>query len=128
MLIQEFEERTGMTVTEEEFVEIHAMYVAAPESIDKDIFCKEWLKYKDSVLLNAFYKRTEYLQQVVNHYKQEKDTIVNFLLAEAELSNNPSLDSKAVVLVGYPEVIRRKITKGYTLTDNDKNFIKNNIQ
>lgn len=128
MLQQEFEERTKMTVTEDEFNEINAMYMAAPESIDKDVFCKEWLKHKDSVLLNAYYKRLEYLNQVVSHYKQEKDNIVNFLLAEASLNNNPALDSKAVTLVGYPEVIRRKITRGYELTDNDKQFIKNNIQ
>lgn len=42
MMISEFVERTGFEPLVEEYREIEAEYMSAPEYVDKDIFCKQW--------------------------------------------------------------------------------------
>ena len=44
MTQQEFEDRTGKTVTSEEYARIEAMYMAAG-NMDKDQFCTESVSY-----------------------------------------------------------------------------------
>ena len=44
MMKSEFIERTGFEPTLEEYREIEAEYMAAPEDVDKDTFCKQWKK------------------------------------------------------------------------------------
>ena len=44
MMKSEFIERTGFEPTLEEYREIEAEYMAAPEDVGKDTFCKQWKK------------------------------------------------------------------------------------
>lgn len=44
MTKQEFTERTGFTPTDANFTLIHEEYMEAGDGVDKDQFCKEWLK------------------------------------------------------------------------------------
>ena len=44
MTRQEFIERTGFTPTGANFTLIHEEYMEAGENVDKDTFCKNWLK------------------------------------------------------------------------------------
>ena len=55
MLQKEFEERIGRSVTQEEYVEANAMYMAAGDGMDKDTFCREWLKIGESALVKGLY-------------------------------------------------------------------------
>lgn len=44
MTKQEFTERTGFTPTDANFALIHEEYMEAGQNVDKNQFCKEWLK------------------------------------------------------------------------------------
>lgn len=44
MTKQEFTERTGFTPTDANFTLIHEEYMEAGPNVDKDRFCKEWLR------------------------------------------------------------------------------------
>lgn len=56
MLQKEFFERTGINLTEQEFNQVHAIYMQAGDNVDKDQFCADWKKHHDSNLLR-YYKR-----------------------------------------------------------------------
>ena len=56
MTQQEFEDRTGKTVTSEEYARIEAMYMAAG-SMDKDQFCTEYKKHGSSAIVAEYYRR-----------------------------------------------------------------------
>lgn len=128
MLQQEFEERTGLKVTPEEYHEIEKMYNTASEQIDKDTFCNDWMRHKDSLLLKDMFEMLLGIKERIKEYQKERELIANFLLSEANQTGNPVLDSEAVVLIGRAEVIRRKIEFGYTLTEDDKCYIKCNLK
>ena len=52
MLQKEFEERIGRSVSEQEYVEANAVYEAAGD-MDKDEFCREWVKIGTSRLVSC---------------------------------------------------------------------------
>lgn len=54
MTQQEFEDRTGKTVTSEEYARIEAMYMAAG-NMDKDQFCTEYKKHGSSAIVAEYY-------------------------------------------------------------------------
>ena len=56
MTQQEFEDRTGKTVTSEEYARIEAMYMAAG-NMDKDQFCTEYKKHGSSAIVAEYYRR-----------------------------------------------------------------------
>ena len=55
MTQKEFEERTGITPTAEEFDYIHAVYMNT--SMDKDAFCKEYKKHGESRITREVHVR-----------------------------------------------------------------------
>ena len=57
MLQKEFEERIGRSVTEQEYLEANAMYENAGD-MDKDEFCREWLKIGNSRLVKCLAEKT----------------------------------------------------------------------
>ena len=62
MLQKEFEDRIGRKVTTEEYVEANAMYMMAGE-LDKDEFCREWLKIGSSKLVQCLFEKAHSLDQ-----------------------------------------------------------------
>ena len=57
MTRQEFNDRTGYTLDEEQYREVEAMYIAAG-NMDKDVFCKDYKKHNDSALVAEFYNQS----------------------------------------------------------------------
>ena len=55
MTQQEFEDRTGKTVSSGKYALIEAMYMAAG-NMDKDQFCAEYKKHGASVLVAEYYR------------------------------------------------------------------------
>lgn len=145
MLHSEFENLTGLQVSEEEFNAINAMYETANQTIDKQTFCKDWMKHKNSVLLNDYYtqvccfeKQVKELKQDVeehenllatamsNHLKklnEVKQSTAEFLIDQAEEYSDANFARKAIELIGMKDFIIYKIQKGYTLYQKDKDFI-----
>ena len=73
MLQKEFEERIGRSVTQEEYVEANAMYIAAGDGMDKDTFCREWMQFGGSELVKGLFATAYNLNQAL----QEQQLMTN---------------------------------------------------
>lgn len=138
MLQKEFEERIGRSVTQEEYVEANAMYMAAGDGMDKDTFCREWLKIGDSALVKGLFGTAhqnglllQELQMQLNEGKELRSDEADSLLeiadaiacgAERDYAAH-ELVRLAWWLVGQKEVTRRKVDKGYQLDEKDRDVI-----
>lgn len=119
MLQKEFFERTNINLTEDEFNNVNAMYMAAG-NIDKDQFCKDYKKHSDSELLEIFYNQSENLVSKVNAQKIQINELVRFMIDQSEAYSSVELRSKAIQIIGIREYLKYKIQRGYNLWDIDK--------
>lgn len=120
MTEQEFFERTKLNVTEAEFKPINEMYLEAGESIDKDIFCKDYVKHSDSVLLKAFYEQADHLKDKMDRVRKYVDSLADFIIVQAHELNSKALRSKAIQMIGLEEYLKVVIEKGYELWEEDR--------
>ena len=146
MLQKEFEERIGRSVTEQEYLEANAMYENAGD-MDKDEFCREWLKIGNSRLVKCLAEKT-YQQHKALEEKElllkesheiRSDAADAMLEIEQGLLDGEEhktretfaarlLDRKAWWLVGAKELVLRKIKMGMDLSENDKNYINEHLK
>jgi hypothetical protein len=141
MLQKEFEERIGRSVSEQEYVEANAMYMAAGD-IDKDTFCREWKQIGESPLVKGLFDTAYNLNQALQEHKLMLNEcremlsdaadgileICNGLLdGETVEHTTQELTKKAWWLVGQKEVTKRRIQNGYQLDDKDRETIINNL-
>ena len=137
MFQKEFEERIGRSVTQEEYVEANAMYMAAGE-MDKDEFCREWKQVGQSrlvqCLFNTAYNLNKVLQEktlLLNEAHELRSDIGDRLLqiTEAVLggasqeTTADDLGSVAWWILGQKEVVCRKVENRYCLNEKDREFI-----
>ena len=142
MLQKEFEDRIGRSVTEQEYLEANAMYENAGD-IDKDTFCREWLKIGSSALVKGLfetaYQKSKKVQELELLHKEAmeicSDAADAMLEIEQGLLNGKTvehttteLEKKAWWLVGAKEVVLRKIKMGMDLTEKDKNYINEHLK
>jgi hypothetical protein len=126
---QEFTQRTGYTpATEEEWKEIEMMYLEAGEKVDKDLFCKEWLEHKDSVLLKVFYKRAMLESCTIEYYHNLCIEAAKLLIAKADDMDDNEMYWQAVKLIGQKKVILYKAENGFDMSSEDRAYIKENLQ
>lgn len=147
MLQKEFEERIGRSVTQEEYVEANAMYMAAGGGMDKDVFCREWKKIGGSPLVKGLFEtayklnialiedrlRLKETKELVSEAADAMLEIADGLLgggtAEHQTADAAGLTSREKIvatarwLIGQRGVTRRKIEKGYRLDDKDREII-----
>lgn len=124
MLQREFEERVGFQVSEEDFNKINMMYLDAGENIDKDTFCKDYKKHRDSILLKIFYTQNCNLREELDDYFE----IVEFLIGKSRAYDDTDFRRKAVKLVGERKVVLITLQMGLPLWEEDINFIKENLR
>ncbi len=138
MLQKEFEDRIGRKVTTEEYVEANAVYMMAGE-LDKDEFCREWLKIGSSKLVQCLFEKAHSLDQDLQEHKlmvnecQEMisdaaDAMLEIGDATCPAHISAKLEKKAIWLVGHKEMIIRKAKQGYALSKDDLEYIKNNLK
>ena len=130
MTQKEFEERTGLKLSACEFESVHSIYMACGDNVDKDVFCKEWKQHGESQLTVWLWHALKHEQQVVEgktiviaNMQQEKEELVDFLLARAQKFGDEELLLKAIDMVGHAEVIRKKLAAGMPLWERDKEYI-----
>ena len=129
MTQQEFTQRTGYTpATEEEYKAIEMMYLEAGESVDKDLFCKEWLKHKDSNLLRIFYRRAMENKEKLNYYDEMRTETAKLLIRKSSEFEDISMYNEAVKLIGQKRVVLFKIKEGIDLNSADLEYITDNLQ
>jgi hypothetical protein len=146
MLQKEFEDRIGRSVTEQEYLEANAMYENAGD-IDKDTFCREWLKIGSSALVKGLfetaYQKSKKVQELELLHKEAMEICSDAADAMLEIEQGlldgeehtarevfaaELLDRKAWWLVGAKEVVLRKIKMGMALTEKDKNYINEHLK
>ena len=146
MLQKEFEERIGRSVTEQEYVEADAVYMAAGD-MDKDEFCREWLKIGSSRLVRCLaetaHQKGKKVQKLELLHKEAVEICSDAADAMLEIEQGlldgeehtarevfaaELLDRKAWWLVGAKEVVLRKIKMGMALTEKDKNYINEHLK
>lgn len=138
MLQKEFEDRIGRKVTTEEYVEANAVYMMAGE-LDKDEFCREWLKIGSSKLVQCLFEKAHALDQDLQEQKlmlkECQEMISDAADAMLEIgdticphSAREALEKKAVWLVGCKEVVQRKAKNEYAFSKDDLEYIKNNLK
>ena len=107
MTRQEFNERTGYTLNEEQYREVEAMYMAAG-NMNKDVFCKDYKKHQSC-------------------RKVERET-AELLIGKAHTYNDTDFRRAAIRLIGEREVVLITIAMGLPLFEEDAEYIKNNIR
>lgn len=135
MTKQEFETRTGLTLTSNEFDYVNRIYMAA-SSLDKDSFCKEIKEDKKATLrtsnivcdlvmeieaLRGSYEtlHKEYTR-ACDGFTQENSNMADFLILQAENCSASDLREKAIKMLGIKEYLRRRIDFGFSLWEEDK--------
>ena len=135
MTKQEFETRTGLTLTSNEFDYVNRIYMAAG-SLDKDSFCKEIKEDKKSTLRTSDIVCTlvmenenqaetirlqgKQLQREQENFEAYNDDMADFLIRQAEKWSATDLREKAIKMVGIKEYLLRRIDFGFSLWEEDK--------
>lgn len=126
MTQKEFEERTGIKPTEEEFDYIHAVYLNT--SMNKDEFCKEWKKYGDSRIIRDVYVRVLNYEMECERQKNAINELADFLIGKAHAYDDTDFRNQAVKLVGEMDVVKRTIELGLPLWDEDRKVVLSIIE
>ena len=121
MTQKEFEERTGIKPTEEEFNYINAVYMNT--SMDKDEFCKEWKKYGDSRIIRDVHVRGLNYEMKCKRQESAINDLADFLIGKAHAYDDTDFRNQAVKLVGEMDVVKRTIELGLPLWDEDRKCI-----
>lgn len=125
MTKQEFEERTGASVTPGEYVGIEQIYLNA-RYMEKDEFCSNWKTKAGRRKIMAALVKQIYILNEKNHntglinaeLTEKQDEIIDFLLGNPDAS---AMRRKAIELLGDErEYIRRKCERSLPLDDEDK--------
>ena len=126
MTQKEFEERTGIVPTAEEFDYIHAVYMNT--SMDKDAFCKEYKKHGDSRIIRDVHVRVLNYEMKCNQQKDTINELADFLIGKAHAYDDTDFRNEAVRLVGEIDVVKRTIELGLPLWDEDRKCILSMIE
>ena len=141
MLQNEFEERTKLSVSADEFNGINALYIACGDDIDKDVFCKLYMSFEGRLeLLHRIEREHQRMKDALDDHKtmlKEAGEIRNDVATEIlEISSmedccnhiRKELEKTAWWLVGTVEVIKRKVKRGIALTPNEIEYIAEKLK
>lgn len=118
----EFEQRTGIELTNEQYQRVEDMYMNAGD-MDKDEFCEDYKKHKDSKLLAYFYKLTEDSKFCAKLIDRSMLKVTKFLLMKSREVNDKSMRSEAIDLLGENMIVRLTIEMDLELWSEDKKYI-----
>lgn len=125
MTKEEFEQRTGASVTPGEYTGIEQIYLNASD-MEKDEFCRNWNTKTGRREIMAALVKQIYILNEKNHntglinaeLTEKQDGIIDFLLGDPDAS---AMRRKAIELLGDErEYIRRKCERSLPLDDEDK--------
>lgn len=140
MLQEEFEERTGLEMTESEFAQVHAIYMACGDNIDKDMFCKYYLNLDGRMELlrmvtdektisdNAYDMAMKELTKEREQAKSQQYELAEFLVGKACAYSDTDFQKAAVRLIGLKEVVLMKLRMGLPLWEEEQVYIKENLK
>lgn len=125
MTQKEFEERTGIKLTEEEFKFINNLYINC--SMEKDEFCNEYKKVAGSKLLYEIQTNLEASQEAIRITTEKEKHIADFLISKSRVYSDTDFRKMAERLVGEKEVVTRTLEMGIQLWEEDIEYIKSKL-
>lgn len=126
MTQKEFEDRTGIKPTEEEFDYIHAVYLNT--SMNKDEFCKDFKKHGDSRIIRDVHVRVLNYEMKCERQKNAINELADFLIGKAHAYDDTDFRNQAVKLVGEMDVVKRTIELGLPLWDEERKVVLSIIE
>lgn len=126
MTQKEFQERTGIAPTMEEFDYIHAVYMNT--SMDKDEFCKDFKKHGTSKIISDIHARVVNFKLQSAQKDEYINDVVDFLIGKSRAYKDTDFRKIAVRLVGEKEVVLKTIHSGMPLWQEDREFIENELR
>lgn len=125
MLQHEFEDRIGREVSREEYVKANALYMSAG-NINKDDFCKEWDKIKDSKVLKIFDCDLSYYKKSLDDLRiaclHSAALLLDYLHENLDI-NDPRIVTAARNITSFREVARYRLENGYELDKEDTDLL-----
>lgn len=118
MLQKEFEQRIGKEVDKDYFEHINDVYMAT--NLDKDAFCDSWKGDRRRIIDNL---RNELINSQAI-LQDQKETMIRC----AHQAIDHGVTSIAINLIGYKECILYKAKKGIQLTDDELNYLFNELK
>lgn len=126
MTLKEFEDRTDLKPTSEEFDYIHDVYMHT--SMNKDEFCKDFKKHRDSKIIRDVHVRTVNFE-LMNKQKDEcMNELAAFLIGKSRAYDDSDFRRMAVRLIGEQKVVLQTVEMNLPLWEEDKEFIKSNLK
>lgn len=133
MTQKEFEIRTGLTVSADEYAGIEAVYMAAGE-MDKDVFCAEWKKIGGSRLVMELFGEVMRQRGEIERLKgdeQESRKLLGeaaeYLIEKSSERDDKGMRRQACRLIGEREVVMYKLNYDQTLCDEDIVWIREQL-
>lgn len=125
MIQKEFEDRTGMKPTSEEFNYIHAVYMNT--SMDKDEFCEDFKKHGSSKIISDIHARAVNYEMKLNEMNSLSTEMADFLIGKSRVYADTDFRKMAVKLVGEKAVVTRALEMGLELWEEDIEYIKSKL-
>lgn len=129
---KEFETLIGTEVSRDTFDYVNRVYMAAGD-LDKQTFASDWQDsfVSESKIVSALTLEVETQQNAVRNLKRQvsmdqealqnfTDSMVDFLIIQAEKWSASDLRDKAIKLVGIKEYIRRRMEMKLGLWESDR--------
>lgn len=126
MTQKEFEERTGLKPTGEEFDYIHDVYMYT--SMNKDEFCKEFKKHGDSKIIRDIHVRAVNFELQNKQKNERMDELADFLIGKSRAYDDSDFRKMAVRLIGEYKVVMKTVEMNLPLWEEDRDYIKNNLK
>lgn len=127
MTQKEFEERIGRDVTGDEFEKANDLYMMSGE-LDKDRFCADYKKHKDSEIIAALFETADKQKDRLHVLTKEREGLVSFLADMAELTGEAEIQRRAAAMAGWRGYLRMKIHKGYELWTDELKMLDERLK
>lgn len=131
MTREEFVNLSGLTeITEAEYKnKIEPLYYGAKGNLyDKKPFSEAIAKIWDNPLFQQIVDSHLLRCNVLDIYKREQAEDAELMLSEGFIMNDKKLLDRAQLRIGHPGVIKTKIAKGYELSQEDMDYIVENLK
>lgn len=141
MLKNEFEELTGLSMTEEEFNGVNALYMACGDDTDKGEFCKLYMDFEGRLeLMHRIEREHQRMKDELEEHKlllKEADEIRGDVatgvleissMSDCDASIRKELERIAFWLVGTKEVIKRKVKRSILLSPTEIEYVIENLK
>lgn len=131
MTKQEFESRTGLKVSEEEFSKINELYMNCGDNIDKDTFCLGYENhhlFQNNIIVEGLNSEVKNLRNRAANFRMALFNAAYGMIKKSCVYEDRELRNEAVAILGERKVVIYKISNDLCLWDEDKEYIREHLQ